>query len=146
MKLASLEAGCRRMRTRFWTCADRCSQVHSDDEYGTDFLRNSLQLGTYANNALFEQLCCNGVTLPKTLERIRPCQLDMERAQMMTRCKTTLKKCKGRTKANTKSRMEIARPEHQLYRHQHVQELWQNWTLGGRLLETKWTSVRQFHQ
>ena len=92
MKLASLGAGCRRMRTRFWTCVDRCSQVHSDDEYGTDFLRNSLQFGTYANNALFEQLCCNGVTLSNTLERIRPCQLDMERAQMMTGCKTTLRR------------------------------------------------------
>ena len=39
---------------------------------------------------LFEQLCCNGVTLPETLERIRPCQLEMERAQMMTGCKSTL--------------------------------------------------------
>ena len=39
---------------------------------------------------LFEQLCCNGVTLPETLERIRPCQLEMERAQMVTVCKSTL--------------------------------------------------------
>ena len=39
---------------------------------------------------LFEQLCCNGVTLPENLERIRPCQLEMERAQMMTGCKPSL--------------------------------------------------------
>ena len=32
------------------TAFGRCSQVHSDDEYGPDFLRNSLQLGTYANS------------------------------------------------------------------------------------------------
>ena len=38
---------------------------------------------------LFEQLCCNGVTLPETLQRIRLCQLEMER-QMMTGCKSTL--------------------------------------------------------
>ena len=29
---------------------------------------------------LFEQLCCNGVHLPETLQRIRLCQLEMERA------------------------------------------------------------------
>ena len=45
------------------------------------FLRNSLQLGTTPTI---------GVTLPETLERIRPCQLEMERAQMMTGCKSTL--------------------------------------------------------
>ena len=33
--------------------------------------------------------------------------------------------------------------QHELYRHQHVQELWQNWTLGEGLLETRWRSVRQ---
>ena len=43
-----LGAGRRRVRTCFWNCVGRCSQVHSDDEYG--FLRNSLQLGTYANS------------------------------------------------------------------------------------------------
>ena len=35
---------------RFWNCVGRCSQVHSDDEYCPEFLRNSLQLGTYANS------------------------------------------------------------------------------------------------
>ena len=60
---------------------------------------------------LFEQLCGNGVTLPETLERIRPCQLETERTQMMTGCKSILsRKARGRPKANTKSRKEIARP------------------------------------
>ena len=27
---------------------------------------------------LFEQLCCNAVTIPETLEHSRPCQLEME--------------------------------------------------------------------
>ena len=39
---------------------------------------------------VFEKLCCNGVTPPETSERIRPCQLEMERAQTMTGCKSTL--------------------------------------------------------
>ena len=60
---------------------------------------------------LFEQVCCNGVTLPETLERIRPCQLEMERAQMMTGCQPTLsRKARGRGKANIKTRKEFARP------------------------------------
>ena len=60
---------------------------------------------------IFEQRCCNGVTLAETLERIRPCQLEMERAQMMTGRKSTLsRKARGTGKANTKSREEIARP------------------------------------
>ena len=28
-----------------------------------------------------------------------------------------------------------------LFSHQHVQELWQNWTLGEGLLETRWNST-----
>ena len=40
------------MGTRFRNCIGRCSQIHSDDECGTDFLgTDSLQLGTYANSA-----------------------------------------------------------------------------------------------
>ena len=60
---------------------------------------------------LFEQLCCNGVTLPETLQRIRLCLLEMERAQMMTVCKSTLsRKARRRTEANTTTSKEIARP------------------------------------
>ena len=33
-----LGAGRRRVGTRFWNCVGRCSQVHSDDEHGPDFL------------------------------------------------------------------------------------------------------------
>ena len=126
--LESLGAGCQRMGTRFWNCVGRCSQVHSDDEYGTEFSQE--QIAVTPTVPLFEQLCCNGVTLSEPLERIRPCQLEMERAQMMTGCKSTL---------SGKARGE-------LYRHQHVQELWQNWTLGEGLLETGWRTKRQFHQ
>ena len=75
-------------------------------------------LGTVCNSVhtqtmpLFEQLCCNGVTLPETLQQIRPCQPEMELSQMMTGCKSTLskKKGKGTVKANTKTRKEVARP------------------------------------
>ena len=70
-----------------------------------------MQLGTNANRAIFEQLCCNGVTLPDTLEQIFSSQLEMEQVWMMTTgCKSTLsRKARGRAKANTKTRKEIAR-------------------------------------
>ena len=35
--LEILGTGRRRVGTRFWNCVGRCSQVHSDDEYGPDF-------------------------------------------------------------------------------------------------------------
>ena len=68
------------------------------------FLRNSMHLGTDPNSAAVRAAF---VTLPEFLERIRPCELEMERAQMMmtTECKSTLSR-----KANTKSRKETARP------------------------------------
>ena len=76
------------------------------------FFRNSLQLWVHVPTAqLFVQPCCSGVTPLETLERIRPWQLEMERAQMMTGCKSTLsRKARRRAKANTKSRKEITRP------------------------------------
>ena len=90
IRLESLGAGCRRMGTCVRNCFGRRGQIHSDDESGTDFLRNNLQLGTYAKSAA-DQLCCNGVTRPETLEQIRPCQLAVERVRMMTTgCKSTL--------------------------------------------------------
>ena len=75
------------------------------------FLRNSLQLGTYANSAGLRTALLQWCHSSETLERIRPCQLEMERAQMMTGRKSTLsRKARERVKANTKSRKEIARP------------------------------------
>ena len=71
-----------------WDCASgtsfgRCSQVHSDDEKNTDFLWKGCSWVHTPTVPLF----CNGGTLPETLGRIRPCQLVMERAQMMIGCK-----------------------------------------------------------
>ena len=60
---------------------------------------------------LFAQPCCSGVTPLETLERIRPRHLEMERAQMMTGCKSTLsRKARERAKLKTDTREEIARP------------------------------------
>ena len=105
IRLESLGAGCRRMGTRFWNCVGRCSQIHR-------FFLGTVSSWVHTPTVpLFEQLCCDGVTLPETSERIPPCQLEMERAQMMTGCKLTLsRKARGRAKANTKTRREIARP------------------------------------
>ena len=86
-----LGAGRRRVGTRFLNCVGRCSQVHSDDEYGPDFSEKQ--------SAVFAQPCCRGVTLLETLERIRPRHLEVERVQMTTRCKLTLsRKVRERTK------------------------------------------------
>ena len=82
------------------------------------FLRNSLQLGTHANSA---------------------------RAEMMTGCKLTLSQ-----ERHGEGQRQTPKPErkshdqhnqHELYRHQHVQEMWQNWTLGDRLLQTPATTA-----
>ena len=100
------------MGTCVRSCVGRCSQIHSDDEYGTEFFSGTTCSWVHPPTVLlFEQLCCDGVTLPGTLERIRPCQLEMEQVLMMTTgCKSTLsRKARGRTKANTKTRKEIAR-------------------------------------
>ena len=85
--------------------------MHSYDEYGPDFIRNSLQLVYMPTAQLFVQPCCSGVTPLETLERIRPRHLEMERVQMMTGCKLTLsRKVRERAKVKTNTREEIARP------------------------------------
>ena len=47
------ELVCRKMGTRFWNCVGRCSQVHSDDEYGTDFYWEQFAVG------YIRQQCCS---------------------------------------------------------------------------------------
>ena len=45
IRLESLGAGCRRIGTCVRNCFGRCSQLHSDDEYGTDFSEEQLAVG-----------------------------------------------------------------------------------------------------
>ena len=91
---------------------------------------------------LFEQFCCNGVILPETLEHPRPCQLYMEQemeqvGMMTTGCKSTLsRKAREGQRQTPKSEMYSSK-QHKQHRHPHVQELWKNWTLGEKLLETR---------
>ena len=74
------------------------------------FLRNNLQLGTYSNSAALRKALLQWCYCSETLEQTRQCQLEMEQARMMTTgCKSTLKRGKGRAKANIKTRKEIAR-------------------------------------
>ena len=48
---------------------------------------------------LFEQLCCNAVIFPNTLEAPRPCQLEVKQVRVKTTgCKSTLKKSKRKGK------------------------------------------------
>ena len=57
--------------------ADGCSQKHCDYEYGTDFSWEQFAV-EYLRQQCRSQLCCNGLTLPETLEQIPPCQREME--------------------------------------------------------------------
>ena len=51
------------MGTRVWNCVGRCSQVHSDDEHGTDFFLDTVCTWVHMPTAqLFAQPCCSGVT------------------------------------------------------------------------------------
>ena len=108
-------------------------------------LRNSLQLGTYSNSAAFRATLLQCVIPLETLERIRPRHLEMERVPMMTGCKLTLsrkvrKRAKGENPTSERKSHD-QRDQHEFYRHQHEQELWQTWTLGERLLDSRWRSV-----
>ena len=61
---------------------------------------------------------------------------------MMTRMQVdSLNKDKGKGKRQTRKPERKSHDQHELFRHQHVQELWQNWALSERLLETRWRSV-----
>ena len=65
---------------------------------------------------------------------------------MMTGWKSTLsRKARGSQRQTPQPERE-SHDQHELYRHQHVQEVWQNWTVGKGLLETRWRSVRQLNQ
>ena len=74
------------------------------------FLRNSLQLGTFANSATHPSSLVAMVLLFPELWSESDRQLEMERAQMMTGCKLTLsRKVRERAKVKTNTREEIAR-------------------------------------
>ena len=80
-------AGCRRMGTRFWRQMQSKTQCCLWHRFFSAAVCSWVHTPTVP---LFEQLCCNGVSLPEILERIQPCQLEMERVQMMTGCKPSL--------------------------------------------------------
>ena len=116
------------------------------------FLRNSLQLGTYANSAAHRpallQWCCSSrnfganTTVPVgsgTSADDDRMQADSQERQGEGQRQTPKPERKSHEQHDQND-------QHELYRHQHVQELWKNWTLGEGLLETRWRSVRHFHQ
>ena len=105
-----MRAGCRRLGTCVRNCVGGCSLIHSDDEYGTDFLGTICSwVDTPPVPLLFKQFCCNGVFLRKFRSESDR-QLEMEQVRMMSGCKSILsRKPKGTAKATTKTRKEIAR-------------------------------------
>ena len=114
------------------------------------FLRSSLQLGTYANSAALRtallQWCYSspnfGANPPVSAGNGTSADDDRMPNDSLKKGK---KKGKGKHQ-NQKRKSHDQHDQDELYRHQHVQELWQNWTLGERLLEIRWRSVPQFHQ
>ena len=110
------------------------------------FLRNSLQSGTYANSAALRaallQLCyCSrNFGANPTVSAGNGTRADNDNLMQVD----NLKKSKGKSKNKhqiQKKKSHDQHDQHELCRHRHVQELWQNWTLGERLLETSWRSV-----
>ena len=115
-----------------------------------NFLGNSLQLGTYANSAAFQtallQWCYSSRNFGAnpTVSAGNGTSADDEPMQV-----DSLEKSEGEGQRQTpESEWKSHEPhkQHEPYRHQHVQELWRNWTSGERLLETSWRRLRQSHQ
>ena len=92
-------------------CVGRCSQVHSDDEYGPIFLRSSLQLDTYANStalrAALLQWCYSSRNFGAnpTASSGNGTGADDDRMQV-----DSFKKVRERAKVKTNTSEEIARP------------------------------------
>ena len=114
------------------------------------FLRNSLQLGTYSNSAALRaallQWCFSSRNFGanSTVTAGNVTSEDDDRMQVDS-------SKKGEEKVKSKSHYQKGnRPTSTTntssHRYQPVQELWQTWTLGERLLETQWRSTREFHQ
>ena len=71
--LRSWGAGRRRVGTCFWNCVGRCSQVHSDDEYGPDFFSKQSAVGYICQqHSSLRSPVAVVLFLSKLLERIRP--------------------------------------------------------------------------
>ena len=109
------------------------------------FLRNSLQLGTFPNSAALRWCYFSrNFRANPTVSAGNVTSADDDPMQV-----DSLKKGKEKGKGKPPQPERTSHDQHdqhELYRHQHVQELWQNWTLGEGLLETRWRSIRQFHQ
>ena len=133
IRIERLGAGCRRMEKRFWNCVGRCSQ--STQWWWQCRSSNSF----VAMVLLFPELCSESdcVSWKWNERRWWPyaSRLSQERQAEGQRQTPQLER---------KSHDE--HDQHELYRHQHVPELWQKWTLGEGLLETRWRSIRQFHR
>ena len=105
------------------------------------FLRNSLQLGTYPNSAALRaallQWCFSSWNFGAnpTVAAGSVTSADDDRMQVDSLGKGEKQIPQSGRKPSDQH------DQHELYRHQHVQELWPNWTLGETLLETRWSSV-----
>ena len=93
-------------------------KVHSDD--GSAALRTALLQWCYSSR--------NFAANP-TVSAGNGTSADDDRMQV-----DSLKKGKG---GQTPQLARKSHDQHELYRHQHVPEMWQNWTLGEGLLETR---------
>ena len=107
-------------------------------------LRNSLQLGTKANSTTLRTAllhwCCSSRNFEATptVSAGNGTGADVENRTQ----DDFLKKGKEKGKGKHPNQRGV-RTQH---KHQHVQELWQNGTVGERLLDTRWRSIRQQQQ
>ena len=93
---------------------------------------------------LFLHPCCSGVTPLDTLERIRPRHLENERRwwQDASRLSQERQGEGQRQTPNPERKSHDQHDQQELYRHRHVQELWQiwwakdSWSQGGGVYDT----------
>ena len=109
----------------------------SDDEYGTDFLRSKLQLGKNANSAALQtallQWCYSSRNfgVNPTVSAGSGTGADDDSRMQVDPLKRGKEKGKGKHQ-NQKGNRTKNTKQHEQYRHQHVQELWQTLDTGRK--------------
>ena len=110
------------------------------------FPGNNLQLGTYANSAALRTALLQWCYSSRNFGANPTVSAGNDDDNKMK--VDSLKKARGRSRRTPKpeGKTRAQHDQHEQSRHQHVQELWQTWTLGERLLEIWGRSLRQSHQ
>ena len=112
------------------------------------FLGNNLQLVTDVHSAAFRiiamMLFSRKFGASQTLAAGNRTGADDDSRTQVDSLKKGMEKVKLKGKHPKLER--FSHKQHKQHRRQHLQELWWNWTLGERLLKTRWRGIRQLQQ